>query len=163
MGSRMTLRIALAMVLCAPIFAFAPDADAETVKSDTRSMSVKRSSREAPGTDLEEYAREKAWRDREAAREEERRDRLRREEEEEEERENPRGPSTGPSCMYAADGTLVFAPRGRACAGAANAAPATPKPRSRAASDNPNRRSGSCMRGGDGKVIYAPPGVDCGD
>ena len=163
MRPRMFSRIPVFLLVCALTWFWVPEVDAQSSRSSYRNGvytgSGRTTHRRNPG---EDWRRESLERENDRLEKELDKERKRRwEAEHGDDEEEERGPSGGPACMYAADGTLVFAPRGRTCKGAsASATKKTPRPK-RAASTT-KKATGSCMMGADGSVIYAPPGVDCG-
>ena len=79
--------------------------------------------------------------------------------EEGEERSGAR--TLGKSCMYGADGSVIYAPAGRSC-GQANAAQAAVPAKAAPEKKPSSGGSGTCILGGNGEVLYAPPGASCG-
>lgn len=162
MHPRMFSRTLVSLVVGSLVLIWVPDVSAQrsVSRGGYSKGSYGRMHRQDPG---EDRYRESLEKENDALEEELQKERRKRWEKGEEEEEETRGPSGGGACMYAADGTLVFAPRGKDCGAAANAAPPTPRPRRQQKAESSSRKpSGSCMMGADGTVLYAPAGVDCG-
>ncbi len=170
MQPRMKSRTLVSLFIGALLLVWVPETSAQgTSRSSSRggiskSWGGARYHRQNPGEDWYRESLEAENERLEEKLQEERRKRW----EDEDEEEEVRGPSGGPACIYAADGTVVFAPRGKRCgpaSAAANAAPAptpTPRPRRVQPQSETRKPTGSCMMGPNGTVLYAPPGVDCG-